>query len=165
MADQIYYKAEASVQKIRNYILDICSLSIIIFAAINFKSNPILISIIIIFFSFAIIISGHNKIVIYENSIEFSIQHPINIFTKKWIFEFKDIESLDFDLRLTEKGFIFYEVFSSFLPGSSLWNTISVKLKDNTEKIINTKVYKEDLIRAIKVIKSINKTNMAITGI
>jgi hypothetical protein len=163
---QILFLAESRFQKIRGYILDIIGIGIIIYCGFNFLENPILISIIICFIVFMLLLPGHNMVIVYSDGIEFRVKHKaIGKLSRHWYFHFNDIESLDVNLQLTEQGFIISELIGSGILSLSLWNTINVKLKNGKEKIINTKVYKDDIVKALNIVKHVSKNKVIITGL
>jgi len=163
-SQQIYFQAEASLQKIRNYILDVIGFLIIIYCIFKFYENPILISIIILFLVFMILISGYNKVTVYNDRIEFKVQHTINKLSKLWLLQFKEIQSIDANLQLTKRGFLLSEILSDYLPVSPIWNTLTITLKNGEKKVINTKVYKKDIIRALEILKKLTKGDIIISN-
>jgi len=163
-SQQIYFQAEASLQKIRNYILDVIGFLIIIYCIFKFYENPILISIIILFLVFMILISGYNKVTVYNDRIEFKVQHTINKLSKLWLLQFKEIQSIDANLQLTKRGFLLSEILSDYLPVSPIWNTLTITLKNGEKKVINTKVYKKDIIRALEILKKLTKGEIIISN-
>lgn len=157
--------AEATLQRIRNYILSSFSVLIIFYCGFHFNENPVLICIIIVFLLFTLIFTGYNQIAVYNNSIEFTLKRPLNSLIIKKTFLIDNIESIDADLKLSKRGFIITEILSTYFPGNSIWNTIKIKLKDGTEKTINTKVYKRDVIQALSILKSKSQNKIIIMGI
>lgn len=154
--------AEAFFQKVRNYILNIISVAIIIYCAFHFTENPVTISVIIICLIFSVLVTGNSQIEIFDDRIEFILYHPINFFRSKRIIYLNDIQSIEADLRLTKKGFILFEIMSSYLPGFSIFNTLHFKLKDGKIKTIKTSVYQNEVVKALEIVKSITKNQISI---
>lgn len=151
-----------SIQKIRNSIIDIASIIVIIAATYNFSENPFVASVVIVFFIFAIVISGYNQISITESFIEFSFKHPIKYLSKKWVFDFAEIEKIEAYLPLTKRDFLIGELISGFISSSSIWNQISISQITSKKFIINTKVYKNDILEVLKLVKEKNKSILVI---
>ena len=163
---QILFLAESSLQKIRGYILDCIGLIIIIYCGFHFFENPLVISIIIAFITIMLLLPGHNMMIVYSDGIEFKVKHKlIDRLSKHFYFSFSDIESMDVSLQLTKKGFILSELIGSSILSLSLWNTIKVRCKNGNEKVINTKVYKDDIIKGLTIAQRVSKNQILISGI
>jgi hypothetical protein len=162
--DKIFF-AEATFEKVKNNILYVIGISIIIYCLFHFKENPIVISIIVLYLLYVVLLTGNNQVSVFPNRIEFVIDHPIKKLSFRRVFLFEDIDSIEVDLRLTKRGFILIEIMSSYLPGFSQWNTLKFKLKDGEEKTINTSVYKNGVIQALEAVKQIAKNKIHVKGI
>jgi hypothetical protein len=163
--DEKLFFAEATLQKLRNYIIYAVAVLMIAYCVFHFRENPVVISIVVTFLLFVVFITGNSQIVVCSDRIEFTISHPIKKISLRRILLFKDIQSVEADLRLSKKGFILTEVLSTFLPGFSIWNTLKFKLKDGTEKTIKTSVYKNEIVKALQTVKYSAKNQITITGI
>ena len=82
-----------------------------------------------------LLLPGHNMVIVYSDGIEFRVKHKIiGKLSKRWYFSFDDIQSIDVNLQLTEKGFVIGEIIGSGVLSLSQWNTINIKLTDSKEK-------------------------------
>src|SRR5690349_18341043 len=104
-----YFFAEASLQKVRNYILYAIAVIVIFYCVFHFRENPLVISLVIIFLLFVIIITGNSQISVFGDRIEFTISHPIKKLSFKRSFLFIDLQSIEADLRLSRTEFILLE--------------------------------------------------------
>ena len=147
--NKIIFSALASLQRVRNYILDILGLFGVVYSVLSFNENPFFFSCVLTFLIAAILLSGYNKVLVFKGEIVFKVQHPIDFFSKEWRFVFEEIESINADLRLSKRRFILSEIGSVIFPASSFWNTVTIKKKDDSIAIINTKVDKEGLEKAL----------------
>lgn len=162
---RIIYWAEAPLQKIRNYILDGIAIIVFGYCCFHISENPVVILIVMAFVVFSFLTSGYNKVLVYSDGIQFEVKHVIDSLSKRWFFAFDDIQSIDADLQLTKRGFMLSEILTTYMPGNSIWNTISIRLHDGTEKKIGTKVYKSDLVNMLNVAREASKNKIIITGI
>jgi hypothetical protein len=162
--EDVLFSAENSLQKGRNYFFYAIGALIVLYCCFKFTVSPIIMSFLIVFILLMFLVSGYNKVVVYQNSIEFIVKHPINKLSKCWNFSYENILSIDANLQLSKKAFILLEILNSYIPGGQIWNTIVIHLKNGNEKTINTKVYKKDLIEAFGHVEKNTKDKIKITG-
>jgi hypothetical protein len=157
-----FFSAQATLQMVRNYILDILGIFGIVYSVLNFNENPTLFSIVLIFLTAMILLTGYNRVQVFESEIVFKFQHSIDFLSKKWYFRFDEIESISADLRLSKKMFVISEIVSVIFPVSSLWNKITITKKDGSVIIINTKVYKHDLEKTFENVRIMSKNTVRV---
>lgn len=160
--NKILFSAQPSLQRIRNYILDILGLFGVVYSVLSFNENPFFFSCVLAFLIAAILLSGYNKVLVFKAEIVFKVQHPIDFFSKEWRFVFEEIESINADLRLSKRRFILSEIVSVIFPVSSLWNKITIMKKDGSVIIINTKVYKHDLEKTFENVRIMSKNTVRV---
>jgi hypothetical protein len=163
---EILFLGESTLQRIKNYILNIIGIAIIVYCGFHFNENPLFVSIVIIVIILMLSLPGHSMIVVYSDRIDFLIKHEVvSKLSKLLTFSYEDIQSIDVHLQFTRKQFFIGEILSSSIFSLSHWNTINIKMIDGTKKTINTKLYKDDIIKALKIVEKNSYNKIEITGI
>ena len=133
------------------YII-ICSL-IIIFFSFYYIENPLVVILIIILMVFSIFSSCIRKMIVYEDAFVFEYKRLFNILTSRKKFLFEEVTSIEVDLTFTKKDIV-SSILSSFPGNYRHWNILRITYKNDQEKSIRSKIYKEVFLEVFEIIKS-----------
>jgi hypothetical protein len=164
--NRILFFAGSRLQKIRSHVWEVIALIVIIYCGFHFMENPVVISIIIAVLLLKLLLPTQNEIIVYPDNIEFRVRHMyIPRLTKKFCFSIDSIQIIDANLKLTENTFILSLLMNSIVFSLAHLNTLNIKLKDGTAKTITTAVYKEDIVKALRILKRISYDKIEIVGV
>jgi len=149
---------------IRFYFYQILSLALMIYVGIYFEENPILILFIMLLLLFVILKNSKGCIIIYNNKIQIVYKRLLRKMNTIQEYKFNEIVSITADLPLTEAKHIITELLPPILSFVSIWNTITIKLKNNSIVQLKSKIYKEQYLDAFKAIKSQYNIDITILG-
>ena len=152
MSQLIYFK-EAKADKYFEYLYIAGAFAIIFYCLANIRQNPIVISLIILIFLFFICIAGYDQIRVYTDRVEFKIKHPIEKLSKVRVFKFDHVLEIHASMRLTRSRFLLLEFLSISRPTVTLFNTLSVKFKNNEQETVDLKMLKPDVLKILDIIK------------
>ena len=95
MAKQVIY--EAKKNPILGIVIQLILLFLILIIAFFFHVNPLGATISISFLAILILLRTNSQILIYDNSIEIKSVRTFSWMTSKYVADFKDIETVDYD--------------------------------------------------------------------
>ncbi len=146
-------------------LYELLSIGIIIYLLFHFSENPVLVIVIILFLLFIIFINSIGKIIVYNDRFVITYQRLITTISTKREYRFKDIDSIDADLPLTQGR----DLLTAFLPPVfsfiSIWNTLFIRFKDNKIDEQKTRIYREEWFQAFKMINNLSNINITVRGL
>jgi|GEM_PF-5160549 len=123
--------------------------ALIINGIIHFNENPIVITIIVGVLTLMLLYVGIENIMVYENKFVYQYGSLIKTWIRRKEFYYKDIEQVKYD-GIFSKGL---DILFDRIPITvDPYNKIVVVLKDGRSEEIHSKIYKQDLKRAMKEI-------------
>lgn len=129
----------------RTYLYFFASCLIIFVALYNFDQNPVVIIVVVAFFTGLILISGYRRMMVVNDGIWVEYKKILPFMSVSRFYKFDEITAIGFKLKLSKKGFTATELLNLIFPTSSVWNGVRIEFKNGTSREINTKIYSERL--------------------
>lgn len=140
---------------IRTYLYFFVSCLIIAIALYNFDQNPVIVIVVVLFFTVLILISGYRRLTVVNDGIWVEYKKVLPFMSVRRFYRFDEIVAISFKLKLSKKGFTVTELLNMIFPASSVWNTVRIDFQNGTSREINTKIYSEKLIALRNEIRQI----------
>ncbi|WPQ66322.1 hypothetical protein SIO70_15800 [Chitinophaga sancti] len=153
---------ESSLDKLKTFLNYTIILWATIYVGKDFSANPVLITIVLLVFLIAFYNNSYSQIRVNRDSSEHTFKHPVDLFSHRTSILFSDIESIEMDLKRDGANFILIEMIGSLFVRYTVTNTIRFKLKDGTEKILMTQIFKKDVLKAIEILRRVTGNKIQI---
>jgi hypothetical protein len=159
----IVFCAKADLKIISDYILNGIIIIFLIYLILNFNERPGLISVIIGFLLFVLLLPKRDIVIVYDTAIEFTVQNNIfNKLSKRRYFPFEQITEIDANLQMTRKIFAIKTVINSSQMNLAYINSITIRFISGKEIEIISDIFKEDLITAFEKVKELTKEKIKV---
>ena len=119
----------------------------IVAAMLHIQENPIVISVGVAFLVLIFLISGNESITVYTDSFSYTYGGILKLFSKK-VFYYQDLK------EVTCEGIFGYglDKITDSLKISDPNNSIDIVFKNNETEQVRSRIYKDGLTEAVKVI-------------
>lgn len=137
----------------RTYLYFVCSVIIVVLCLANFDQNPVVVTIVSLFFLLLMCVSGYRRLKVSSEDVVVEYVKVLPFMSIRRCYRFDDIDSIVFKLPVSARGFAIEVIFNWIFPAGSVWNNVRINFRDGTNREINTKISREKLLQFKDVIR------------
>jgi hypothetical protein len=151
--ENILFKTSSPFRTIFIFLMRVFCVIGIINCVSDFNENRILISIVIFLLVVLFLTISNQVVIVYNNHIEYNSKRIVPYLSTYIKIPLEDIQIVNTKLRLT----LFNSIITTlipFIPSSTIaFNTLIIEQKEQKPTTIVTKIYKDQIIKALKVME------------